>query len=78
MTTEKSELTPLQRVIADAIAECQEFKRSTGRYPDLCTLDEVIISLKSEMLEALRVLYRRKLIVHHSTVNGIPMFGINE
>lgn len=78
MTTEKSELTPLQRVIADAIAECQEFKRSSGRSPDFCTLDEIIVSLKPEMLEALRELYRRKLIVHHSTVNGISMFGINE
>lgn len=79
MTTDES-------LAFEAVKEIQGMKRDYKRFPDYATIHEVYNSLRHELpegfeesiLNALRSLYRRGLITHHSTVNGVPMFGIKE
>lgn len=71
-------MTPIDQVTFDAVREVQQFHKDTGREPSFATMDEIINSLKAEILESLRRLYKQKLIEFHSTVNGIPMFGVKE
>lgn len=69
-------LTPMERIALDAVSEIQDIKRNEGGYPDYAALDEIINSLRAEMLEALRRLYRKGLVTHHLNVNGTSLFGV--
>lgn len=72
------ELTPIQQIAYDAVAEIQDMKRVGGKSPDFATIDEIVNYMREELLEALRVLYRNKMVEFHKTVNGVPMFGVKE
>lgn len=77
MTT-NGNLTPLERIVIETVSEIQDIKRNDGGHPDYAVLDEIINSLRTEVLESLRSLYRKGLVTHHSNVNGISMFGLSE
>lgn len=70
-----SNLTPMERIALDIVREIQDVKRSGGSIPDYAALDEIMNSLKTEVLESLRSLYRKGLITHHHNINGISLFG---
>lgn len=80
------ELTPDERTAYEAVDEIQGIKREYRQVPDYAMLPEIYNFLRPELpagfeqpiLNALRSLYRRGLISYHSTVNGIPMFGIKQ
>jgi len=72
----KTSPSPLEIIARDLVAEIQDIKQASGKIPDLATLDEIINSLRPELLESLRALYRSGTIECHKTVNGTPMFGI--
>lgn len=69
-------LTPIERIALDTVNEIQNIKRSEGGYPDYAALEEIINSLRAEILESLRRLYRKGLVTHHLNVNGISLFGV--
>lgn len=71
-------MTPIQQVTIDALTEIQQFHKDVGKEPSFATMDEIINSLRAEILEALRGLYKQGKVEFHSTVNGIPMFGVKE
>lgn len=72
------ELTPIQQIAYDAVAEIQDMKRDGGKAPDYATINEVVNYMREELLEALRGLYKQGVIEFHKNINGIPMFGIKE
>lgn len=75
-----------ERLAFEAVEEIQSMKRDNRREPDYAMIFEVYNFLRPELpagfepsiLEALRNLYRKNLIVHHKNINGIPMFGVKE
>lgn len=69
-------LTPMERIALDAVSEIQDIKRNNGNQPDYAMLDEIINSLRAEVLESLRDLYRKGFITHHHNINGISLFGV--
>lgn len=77
-------LTDYERSAYEAIREIQEIKADNGKGPCYAILFEVYNQLRHELpagfetqiLQALRTLYRRGLIEFRQTLNGIPMFGI--
>lgn len=79
-------LTDSENAAYGAVKEIQEMKHDSGLQPDYAMLYEVYNFLRPELpngfeqsiLESLRMLYRRGLIVFHKSVNGIPMFGVKE
>ena len=71
-------MTPIEQVTYDALKEVHQFRKDAGKEPSFATMDEIINSLKTEILEALRRLYREGKVEFHKTVNGIPMFGVKE
>ena len=71
-------MTPIEQVTIDALKEVQQFRKDAGKALTFATMDEIINSLKTEVLEALRRLYREGKVEFHKTVNGIPMFGVKE
>ena len=81
-----AELTTNEQHAYEAVAYIQGVKREYGREPHYAMLHEVYNQLRPELpsgfesaiLQALRTLYRRGLIEHHRTVNGMPMFGVKE
>lgn len=77
----------LEYTLYDTIAEIQDMKRFGKVHPDYALLTEIHNSLKPEygdnldsmkpqILEALRNLYRAKLVMSYKTVNGVLMFDI--
>lgn len=71
-------MTPIEQVTLDALAEVQRFRKDAGKEPSFATMDEIINSLRTEILESLRKLYCEGKVEFHKTVNGIPMFGVKE
>lgn len=71
-------MTPIEQVTFDALSEVQQFHKDAGKEPSFATMDEIINSLRTEVLEALRSLYKQGKVEFHKTVNGIPMFGVKE
>ena len=78
MTTNGTALTPVQQMAYDAVREIVDIKQGNNQAPALASLTEVNNMFHAEILEALRELYRRGLITHHTSINKIPMFGIKE
>lgn len=72
------ELTPIQKIALESVAEIQDMKRAGGLAPDYVTIEEISKYLREELLEALRTLYRQKMVEFHKTVNGVPMFGLKQ
>lgn len=70
-------LTPIQSMVYDAVREIVEIKRGNVT-PALATLPEVYNMFHVEILEALRQLYRLRLITHHFDVNKRPLFGMKD
>lgn len=78
------DLTCDEGLAYEAVREIQEIKRDNRQRPDYALLFEVYNYLRPELaegfegkiLQALRCLYRKGLIVFHKNVNGVPMFGI--
>ena len=68
--------TPLENLVLEWIEDDTDNKREQPNLADFASMDEIKKSDHVEITEALRQLYRRGEIKHHSTVNGIPMFGI--
>lgn len=77
----------LEYTLYDIIAEIQDMKRYGKVHPDYATIHEIHNSLKPEygdnlemmkpqILEALRNLYRAKIITSYNNVNGVLMFNI--
>lgn len=75
---EKSNLTPLQSIVYDVVDEIQGIKRDNKQDPNYATIDEVMNSLKQEVLQQLREMYKGGLITFQRTVNGVAMFGIKQ
>lgn len=71
-----TETSPLEYMVYDAINEIQGIKRDSNRQPDYATKEEIFNFLRSDIMDALRKLYRKELIEFHKTVNGVEMFGI--
>ena len=71
-------LTEFESLVYDSVCSRQIMKREDGQVPDYVMFDEICNGLRAEALEVLRSLYRKGLIEHHQTVNGIPMFGIKQ
>ena len=71
-------MTPIEQVTYDALKEVQQFHEDAGKAPSFATMDEILNSLKAEILEAMRSLYKQGKVEFHKTVNGIPMFGVKE
>lgn len=79
-----TELTEIERTTYEAVSEIQGIKHDNGQAPGFAMLFEVYnflrpemgVGVESQVLGALRTLYRRGLVEFHQTVNGIPMFGI--
>ena len=71
-------MTPIEQVTIEALSEVQQLRKDAGKEPSFATMDDIITSLKSEILEALRNLYREGKVEFHKTVNGVPMFGVKE
>ena len=71
-------MTPIEQVTYDALKEVQQFHEDAGKAPTFATMDEIFNSLKAEILEALRRLYREGKVEFHKTVNGVAMFGVKE
>lgn len=71
-------MTPLETIALDTISEIERFKKESGTEPALSTIDEMLISLKPELLEAVRSLYKQNRVIFRKTINGIPMFGIKQ
>ena len=74
----EAQLSDIQRLTYDAVKEIVDIKRGGGQAPAFASLTEVNNFFHVEILEALRELYRRGLITHHTSINKIPMFGIKE
>ena len=68
--------TPLESLVLEWKEDIQTIKESNRTVPTFASMDEIKKSAHVEITEALRQLYRRGEIEYHSTVNGIPMFGI--
>ena len=68
----------IQRLTYDAVKEIVDIKRGSDQAPAFASLTEVNNFFHVEILEALRELYRRGLITHHTSINKIPMFGIKD
>lgn len=68
-------LSVMERIAFDTVREIQDIKRSEGCHPDYAALEEIMNSLKTEVLESLRSLYSKGLITHHHNINGISLFG---
>lgn len=68
----------IQRLTYDAVKEIVDIKRGSDQASAFASLTEVNNFFHVEILEALRELYRRGLITHHTSINKIPMFGIKE
>lgn len=69
-------MTHLENLVYETIFEIQSIKRGNSQFPDLALKTEIYNSIKIEILEALRSLYRRHIISFSRNVNGIEMFGI--
>lgn len=69
------ELTPIQRLAYDTIAEILEIKQGNTA-PCLAHISEIRRSLNIELLEALRDLYRKGIVSVNKDINGHPMFAI--
>lgn len=74
----ETQLSDIQRLTYDAVKEIVDIKRGSDRAPAFASLTEVNNFFHVEILEALRELYRRGLITHHTSINKIPMFGVKE
>lgn len=73
-----SDLTEFDNAVMSALTDVCDFKRDTGQYPVLATEAQVMTSLKLEIRESLRRLYRAGLIVHHLDINKNNLFGVKE
>lgn len=71
-------MTPIEQVTIEALSEVQQFRKDAGKEPSFATMDEILNSLKAEILEALRSLYKQGKVEFHKNVNGVPMFGVKE
>ncbi len=78
MTMGECELPEYEQIALNAIKEIQELKKSNQQFPDFANKTEIYNSIKVEIMEALRSLYRKGLIEFHRNVNGIEMFGLKE
>ena len=71
-------MTPSEQVTIEALSEVQQFRKDAGKEPAFATMDEILNSLRAEILESLSKLYREGKVEFHKTVNGVPMFGVKE
>lgn len=73
---ESSDNKLLDDVVFSALQDVCDFKHDTGRFPELATIQEISVSLKPDILESLRRLYKAGRISHNIDVNKNPLFGI--
>ena len=69
------EVTPMQRLAYDAIEEIINLKRGNIE-PCMAHITEIRNSINTEILEALRELYRRGVLSVSIDLNKNPMFSI--
>ena len=80
------QLTDIERLVYDTIREIQDMKRDNGQSPDYAMHFEINNFLRpalpdgfeTDILKALRLLCRRRLIQFHHTVNGLLMFCLKQ
>lgn len=72
----ETQLNDMQRLTYEFLKEVVDIKRGDGIAPAYASLNEIHNMFHVEILEALRELYRRGLITHHTSINKIPMFGL--
>lgn len=71
------ELTPMQRIVYDAVAEIIDIKQGNIE-PCMAHITEIRNSINTEILEALRELYRRGVLSVSIDLNKNPMFSIKK
>lgn len=70
-----NEMTPLQRIAYEAVAEINEAKEGLAD-PCAAHINEIRNSLNVELMEALRELCRKRILSASTDVNKNPMFKI--
>lgn len=77
MADSRIELTPMQRLAYETIAEILEIKRGNTE-PCVAHITEIRNSMSVELMEALRGLYIKGIISVGKDLNQNPMFQIKK